>query len=833
MLIDVQIAAATFCRLLRERLRATPIPLGCDILAGETTEALDRIDILDDTTVRRDPQARQTVWFLFPNNYTSFQLPVMQLRQQVAIRRVKVADLLANGPAPSPHVTPELILTVVFNVWITTASTTVSASNQVLLHAQYDSVDFGIFADLIPAPLRTGLQARLAGLALPVSVIDLGFLAKYTGGTAAAYNAGIACNGDGSMVTLRIELAKNGDFTPTFYTEDADNLLQGAEWAICLDSRLLTAPLAKRIHDELLTTPNVRIDQAPSATWHPAGPSVVVSTQIEAVDACPFFVDDLDMDVAANLSLTFARAPSGALRTRFTMQAGPSDPLEVIACAATASTMWPVIGVALTDKYDLDVGVYFGGLLMPPLARMLAMMLFITSPPIPVSEGSSDHCTKIGDADYQCDEPWNVTLPGLGGNLDLQAVRGIGRGLVLAGRIDQPLPPPEPRILDVVVQPFRWQLEGQCRKPWNIVSKAEIFVAQVPGVRIWSACKANDVHDEFDVSIADQTITVRPRFKPAYVQAPYPLQLRLLTDKGVRTLTLAPPPAITRRQRRQLQIARNRAIASCYSWEKTFTRLERLQWLVDPPPTAVDIVQGWQLAISGLPVDSVLEIGAGRRRLMTARPSLRGVVHATLFTGERGLVPALTLRVVGATERGRPAAMAWQQLLFARVATVAAPAGLAAMHFERHGGALRLVLRGVEQVHELSLQVPAMPVLSSVAAADRREGLVGVHTGRALRSLPTDRLPALLPRRRHRGTEDTVIANPKVGGVAEPWFVGDRDGGVLFDLARRGDDRPFSAHEYLAPPWFADTALAGDLLARRDPADDTIGIWRLAGRAAR
>ncbi|MBK8097030.1 MAG: hypothetical protein IPK26_07985 [Planctomycetes bacterium] len=827
MLLDVQIAASQFCRMVRQRLRAIPIPLGCDLVASEDTEALDRIDILDDTTVRRDPVARQTVWFTFPNNYTSLQLPAMQIQQRVAIRRVEVADLRANGSAPSPHVTPELIVTLTFNVWMTTNQANVGTGGAAVLHAQFDQIDYGILDALVPAALKALLNARLTGLSLPDVTVDLGFLGKYASG-AGAYNAAIACDTAGTTVTMRFDLGKDGDFGPAFYTQDAENLLQGAEWAVALDSRLFTVPLAKQIHDALAKTANVKITQAPTASWQPAGPGVQLYTEIEALAACPFFVDDLDMDVAANLSLTFGRAPSGALRTRFAMQVGPSDPLEVIACAATASLLWPFVGAVLTDKYDLNVGVYFGGLILPPLARMLGMMTFLTSAPIPIAEPSAEHCTKIGDGDYQCDEPWNVTLPGFGGRLELQTVRGIGRGLVLAGRIDQQAAPPTPRILDVVVKPFAWQLEGQCRKAWNIVNKAEIFVAQVPTVRIWSACRLNDVHDEFVVEIADQTITVRPRHTAAYAQSPYPLELRLLTDQGVRTITLAPPVRITRRQRQRLQVARNRAIASCYRWEKGFTRLERILWLVDPPFRLVEPVQSWQFAISGMPAGSAIAVTTGRRLLLRARPSARGVAHFIVFTGRDGLRPSLELRGMNAAPGEQRVTLSQQQLLFSRVATVAAPPDLLAMHFERLDDAPVLVLQSATERHDIALRNPPTPVLAAVTQLERPAGLVTVHTGRAMRLLVADRLPAApVPNRRTAGA--AILAAPKTGGVGTPWFVGDRDGGVLLDLDRRDGDRPMPVHEYPAAPWFADTAIADELLARHDPATDTVGIWRLAG----
>ena len=64
---------------------------------------------------------------------------------------------------------------------------------------------------------------------------------------------------------------------------------------------------------------------------------------------------------------------------------------------------------------------------------------------------------------------------------------------------------------------------------------------------------------------------------------PYDCTLRVITTRGVRTLTIAAAQPLTAEESKALQTALLGAGLSCFYWEKDFfTPIEKILWLVDP-----------------------------------------------------------------------------------------------------------------------------------------------------------------------------------------------------------------------------------------------------------
>src|SRR5205085_9839340 len=102
----------------------------------------------------------------------------------------------------------------------------------------------------------------------------------------------------------------------------------------------------------------------------------------------------------------------------------------------------------------------------------------------------------------------------------------------------------------VGTEPFTWQVVGRCsgngKGNFTIANQAKIEVF-VTGAA--SMCKAYILYDregEFKLTAeADGSITITPRFGYNYLADPYPCRIRVVTNRGVRTITFPPPMAIT------------------------------------------------------------------------------------------------------------------------------------------------------------------------------------------------------------------------------------------------------------------------------------------------
>src|SRR4051794_31952727 len=129
MYFELQMSGAVFTRVVRNRLRS--IPLGVDLSfpgPGGGMLVVDQVIIGDATTLQREQtvdyssgipkmtsSATQSIWIFSPTNYSNFNVPYVQVKQEVRVLLVRASDLETNGLAASA---PSLTLTIfpVFNV---------------------------------------------------------------------------------------------------------------------------------------------------------------------------------------------------------------------------------------------------------------------------------------------------------------------------------------------------------------------------------------------------------------------------------------------------------------------------------------------------------------------------------------------------------------------------------------------------------------------------------------------------------------------------------------------------------------------------------------------
>ena len=352
-------------------------------------------------------------------------------------------------------------------------------------------------------------------------------------------------------------------------------------------------------------------------------------------------------------------------------------------------------------------------------------------------------CNEVVSADMQLTPPYNSRL-------DIERVGGIPRGLVFGGGITNLREFFMGSLEPVVLCPFKWQVLGRCtdngKSNFHVGNQGSIHVYGTPPAGMCDARILYDPEGEFAMSINDGVITIVPRFKPSYMASPYPCRVRVITNRGVRTITLHPAVTKTAAEAKKLDEARLAAHMGCYYWEKMFTPIEKVKWLPDPAPFERDrFAQFWQIAVRGLQQEDSIRVATHRGTTrMTVNPSRSGVAHfALLFTDDHAQ-PELELELRGRREEGgeQQREISLQQVMFEHRASIPVGGSVRSMRFEGGAQSQRLVVVQEDREVTWDLANPVAPALLQSLSMSRqneqkeiRQDLV-VHTGKRIGAVP-------------------------------------------------------------------------------------------------
>jgi hypothetical protein len=772
------------------------------------------------------PQAKDiaTQGVLVMPHLINFTVPYLQVKQEVLVHLVKSSDLDSNGPSPT---LPFKTITIypVFNVSLR------ASKGQLTLSYTLAHIDFGLLALELSGTQRSVIQNAISSIKLPPTTVDLGALTSLLKRPVAAINAGIACDPAGSFVALRVDFDIYATSAPpaldrAFFEDGPTNLLAGKEWAMLIDANVLTQEADAMARSALTSQPGVRLDSGPDVSWDPSGPAIDISTKIVLLGACPFFVDDLDMDADINIRTSFSVPAPNTLRTHFHIDHSPSSVFQEIACSLTGALLWPFIGPVFLkeEEVGLGLGAYFGGLAVGPAGVFIGIVAAIETKGLTkdISNKLGSTCKKQDDDNYECNDVLTLAMslsPPFKSGLELQSVRGVPEGLIIAGTISNLRTMLPDSIEAIHVNPFAWRIVGRCRGNrrgnFSIANQAKISLVGTP---LCTAYLLSDDAKEFTLTVRDNEVTIDPHFKAAYTANPYACRVRLVTNRGVRTITLPPPVAITDAESQALESALLGALASCFFSEKAFTFVEKVGWIPDPPFSKRQVIQFWQIVVRGLHPDQTIRVEGSRgATVLTASPSSSGVVHVTLmFRGEQA-PSELGLELRGDKERIEEShEISVQQVVFEHRATLPLSGPLHAMSFEGGSRNPRLVVEDALGETSWDVTNPDVPVLlrSISGSVEDHKDLLVVHTAKRVGAAPTPNVRLALERMRDRGVSTHVVGSPRVGGVAETLYVRAERGAKLFDISR--PEQPREIHVYEDPAWYEGVAMGGNLMARHN-----------------
>jgi hypothetical protein len=343
-------------------------------------------------------------------------------------------------------------------------------------------------------------------------------------------------------------------------------------------------------------------------------------------------------------------------------------------------------------------------------------------------------------------------------------------------------------------------------------------------------CKAYllpDSEKEYRLTMGDNTATITPNFVPGALIRVKPCRVRVVTNRGVRTISLTRPVAITSAESAELEVARKRAVASCFFWEKLFTPVEKVRWLPDPPFRGDRFVHFWQIVVRGMQPEELIRVeGREGVTLMTARPSAAGVAHMSLmFPGDQA-PPELSLELSGRQEESQEAReISVQQVLFEHRASLSVRGPLTEMRFEGDSRRRRLVVVASDQEMVWDVTAPLAPALlrSTARAEPDSQPSIVIQSGKRVSAMATPNLMRALERLQDRLGFAEAVGSPRVGGTRETLYVRTKQGAMLFDISN--SEGPREIHLYEQPAWFEGVALGGNLLAEHNAEASTIELY--------
>ncbi|MDO2380094.1 hypothetical protein [Rhodococcus ruber] len=865
MFMEFQVNAGVFATILRNRLRSLPICLDLEFPVFNSNYVLDRIDFEDGTSLQRERRldrssgtavevdaATNRVGIITPTgNLYDFSAAFLQVRQPVIVHLVTQPDLQVHAELPTPSL--PVALDLVFNVDLWAPNQT-QGGGRPLLRYRIGYINYGAYDAVIPVASKDAIAQVVNGFAPAPVEMDLTALGSALGGTAGgtvnAVNCGIVCDRAASRVAMRIDFQVNGvrsgRVTPTFFEQDPADLLRGREWAVALDKDQIVDQVREQIRLPLSESTDLKIVNGPVATWKPERCAVQVFTAVELFDACPFFVDDIDMDVDVNITASLG-VSDNQLTTHVNIIGDPSDLGEQILCSVTGALLWPFIGPLLLKDEELDkgIGYYFAGLAAGPVGDFIGIMAAIqgASPP-DISDDLGAKTRKIDDHNYETVRPLNVRMvlsPPIQQRLNFDAVYGTTDLLVFTGSLGG-LSATQSGTTSVEPSELGWFLDGSCRAGgYGIAAIATITVNGSMDMPLCSGRIIDDPLGEYRLTREGNNLTIRESFGSEFVALaePYPCQVRVITKRGVRTIVYPPVGPITDAERQSLEEMRRSFNKMCKAWQDSIHEREIIgvpkpQPMEDPDWTL------WQIAVHDLAAGDEVTISTleGPPLAVLTAPQT-GVLFTTLMlSAEADDQLQIALAPARDSSNRRPSVAA-RQLHYAARAKFGIRGNLRGLQFERDGNRQLLRVQDDLRVIDIDTTVASHPFMVSskgfLDTADISERPARrIGDGRRLVTLPSDiredslRTLMSAPSVQNVNLVD-FVSEPRIGGIRKALYVRTADSTTIYDISDSA--KPSAVQRLSDKAWFENCILGGHQLARFDSDSNTVHLYHCVGVA--
>ncbi|MGF6978110.1 hypothetical protein QFZ94_006625 [Paraburkholderia sp. JPY465] len=600
MIIEIQMTTHEVSGGIRNVLRSQALCFTKEATLQGETWLLDHLEVTDKTTLGRTPRTAEVTGHEYgpPHFINAYAVKVTQ---EIVLHFTSISDLQANGAAPTPPSATALVNPAVAVNFILTM---VLISGHPQFHAEYfPPADIGDLGVLIPDAGQQ-IDAALSKFSYDIP-LDLSGLGSLELSGLQYVNAGITTDESGSVLSIRLENGTDPDTLDawtTFFTGGATGLLDGKQWGLFVDHRLLE-PIALGYLNAASKNVGGFSSQGSAAAWAGDGHSVN-AMQSGVLNGAGPFGSDVDVTLHANSDFLVEESDVLTLRLSFSADAN----VEGI-----VGSVLDFLGVELNPS---------------------------------VPSAPNDGWTKIGDSTYEREQ--NLFLGNeLLGHLSVEQVASHPDGLHLLGST-KPAWPVIPAALSATLMPFEWAVRGSCRTGFGINQQGYLGLNN-DGSGPLEVCEARVLYDpdnQFPVTIEKATAplsefiaTVRVDcsvLKPSYLArpAPYPCQILIKTTGGARVVSFGIPTTLTEDARHQLEFEHAYRVVSCIQLVNDFFRDGRLdpKWIPDPAPDEEGL-RFWEVYVAGLAEkDEVVLSTRGQQKLFVGVADAFGRAYAWAVT---------------------------------------------------------------------------------------------------------------------------------------------------------------------------------------------------------
>ena len=861
MYFELQMSGAVFTRVVRNRFRS--IPLGVDLELPNPSGGIlvvDQIIIGDATTLQREqivdyssgsPKvtniATQYVSTLSPTGFLrTFVVPYAQVKQEVKVVLVSAADLEANGPMPTA---PSLTLTIfpVYNISLKAANQT-QGGGPLTLSYKLAYVDFGLAGEKLSDAQRAQITQVIGGVKIDPSIVDLSAMTKLldrpVSAPVSAINAGIACDPTGTRVALRADFDVYGGQSPiavepAFFEAGPADLLAGKEWAMLMDANVLSQEAERRVKNALNAKANVRVLSDPAVSWDASETTLHIAADIRLINACPSFVDDIDLDVKLDIGVQYSVPKPDHLVIHYQLDSALTDYSQVFGCALTGVLLYPFAGAALFEKKKIGLLDYLGGIAFGPFLTFGQLVGVIQAQKLEddISDSLDKTCHKLNDSEYECTSAVNLVIrlvPPLNSRFVLERAHGVPEGLVLSGPVANLGELFMGSIGDIGQRPFAWQVLGSCtgngENNFRIGNQARIGVPYIPPAQVIKARLLPDSQNGYSLTVEDNEITVTPSNPPVS----NPCKIRLITNRGVRTLMIPAAQPLNSAESEALQKALLGASLTCFYWEKHFTPIEKIGWLIDPAFHVIrEGVRRWQILLKALDPSSTLTVRTpDGSTVATSRPSRNGNLRLSLLFAHQDGPSELSLELNRPpSTAATPVEVSVHQTLYSLRASLPVEGEVRRMEFTGalHQPHLEAITdrQSVRWDVQNSLAPHLLEAISYQAPSqeERREEWV-LHNGREIGGTSTPNVTRAIANLVPRLGKPHAVGIRTVLGFANALYFRTAEGAAVYDIA--DPDQPEEIHSLSAAGWYEDTAASLKLMARYDRLRHVIDLYEVA-----
>jgi hypothetical protein len=570
-----------------------------------------------------------------------------QVAQEITVFLADQNDILAHPNQPPTLILP-IPATIVVNLRYFQ-----SANNDCYFNVSFDHLELGqlpplppgVDAQTIQQQAQTLAQGLVPSQTIPFNLAQM-VLSK-SGGSGNVENAGMSVDSTLSRIAFRAEVGSGTPFDPdawqSFFNGNVPDRLQGADWALFLDHDIIedivAAPVQKGVEQhpssdfELVTGfGSFYSNPAPNR----AHVQVTFSGNVSA-GPCTVWTDifiDTDITVGAPNSLT--------------VDMNISWNTETTLCTVTIGILGAAIGLIT------DLVLPFLSAVINPITGFLgavAAALYIENTQGPPRQ-SLPNCNQLSDTHYLCTQSMPLNQTTQFGTLGFNSLAALQDGVALLGQL-QPA-----ALATATIKPsFSNFTVGGPIISCGEISGHEVndFLKDPPkyvrfdaGVSLDNGgtaplylCSASVVNDPLGIfpqsalSVVSQQAPIElqieiPYPTEQYFNAPYPCQILVSTNGGIRLVSIPAPTPLTQQEITAVANGIATQVGLCNElvdgWFRLFHQFNPI-WSVDPPPGET-VEHYWDFEIIGLaPGETATLVGTQEETLVTATAQTGEAVH--------------------------------------------------------------------------------------------------------------------------------------------------------------------------------------------------------------